>query len=51
MDLKVITLSEESQKEKDKCHMTAFPCGLQKDDTGQLIQNRNSCRHRKQTYD
>ena len=30
MDLKVILLSEVSQKEKDKCHMISLTCGIQK---------------------
>ena len=29
--------SEVSQKEKDKCHMISLTCGIQKDDTGELI--------------
>ena len=37
MDLKVILLSEVSQKEKDKCHMISLTCGIQKDVTGELI--------------
>ena len=28
MDLEVIILSEESQKEKDKYHMISFICGI-----------------------
>ena len=37
MDLKVIILSEVSQKENDKYHMRSLTCGIQKDDTGELI--------------
>ena len=29
MDLEIIILSEESQKEKDKYHMTLLTCGIQ----------------------
>ena len=28
MQLEIITLSEVSQKEKDKCHMASLPCGI-----------------------
>ena len=28
MDLNLIILSEVSQKEKDKCHMITFRCGI-----------------------
>ena len=28
MDLEMITLSEVSQTEKDKCHMTSLICGI-----------------------
>ena len=28
MDLKIVILSEVSQTEKDKCHMTSLICGI-----------------------
>ena len=43
MDLEIIILSEESQTEEDKYHMTSLICGILKNDTNELIyvQNRN----------
>ena len=37
MDLEIITLSEVSQTEKDKCHMTLLIYGILKNDTNELI--------------
>ena len=37
MDLEIIIVSEVSQKEKDKHHMTSLICGIQKNDTSELI--------------
>ena len=37
MDLEIIILSEVSQTEKDKYCMISLICGIQKDDTNELI--------------
>ena len=37
MDLEIIILSEVSQTEKDKYHMISLICGIQKNDTNELI--------------
>ena len=37
MDLEIIILSEVSQTEKNKYHMTFLICGIQKNDTNELI--------------
>ena len=37
MDLEIIKLSEVSQTEKDKFHMVSLICGIQKNDTDELI--------------
>ena len=37
MDLEIITLTEVSQSEKDKCHVTLFIGGILKNDTNELI--------------
>ena len=37
MDLKIIILSEISQTEKDKYHMTSLKCEIKKKDTNELI--------------
>ena len=37
MDLEIITLSEVSQKEKDKYHIISLICGIFKNDTNELI--------------
>ena len=42
MDLEMIILSEVSQTEKDKYHMINLICGILKNDTNELLQNRNS---------
>ena len=49
MDLEIIILSEESQR---KTNIVLLICGIfKKKDTNELIQkNRNTHRHRKQTY-
>ena len=42
MDLEIIILSEVSQKEKDKYHMMLLICGIQKNDTNELIYKTDS---------
>ena len=37
MDLEIIIVSELSQTEKDKYHMISLICGIQKNDTNELI--------------
>ena len=37
MDLEMIILSEESQTEKDKCHVISLTHGILKKDTNKLI--------------
>ena len=37
MDLEIIILSEISQAEKDKYHLISLTCGIQKNDTNELI--------------
>ena len=37
MDLEMIILNEISQTEKGKCHMMSLPCGIEKNDTNELI--------------
>ena len=37
MDLEMIILNETSQTEKGKCHMMSLPCGIEKNDTSELI--------------
>ena len=37
MDLEIIILSGVSQKDKDKYHMISLICGIQKNDTNELI--------------
>ena len=37
MDLEIIILSEVSQAEKDKYHIISLLCGIQKNDTNELI--------------
>ena len=37
MDLEIVILSEVSQTEKNKYHMTFLICGIQKNDTNELI--------------
>ena len=48
MDLEIVILSEVSQTEKDKYHMTSLICGmLKKKGTMSLFAKQS---HRKQTY-
>ena len=37
MDLQIVILSEVSQTEKEKHHMTSFICGILKNHTNELI--------------
>ena len=37
MDLEIVIQSEVSQKEKDKYRITSLICGIQKNDTDELI--------------
>ena len=37
MDLEITILSDASQTEKDKYHMISLICGIQKNDTNELI--------------
>ena len=37
MDLEIIMLSEVNQTENDKYHVIALTCGIQKNDTSELI--------------
>ena len=55
MDLEIIILSEVSQTEKDKYHMISLTCGIQKNDTNELIykteiDSQRQTHNRKQTY-
>ena len=51
MDLEIIILSETSETEKDKYRMISLICGIvKKNDTNELIKNRNRPTDRKQTY-
>ena len=51
IDLEIIILSEVSQTEKDKYHMISLICRiLKKNDTHELIKQKQTHRLRKQTY-
>ena len=45
IDLEIIILSEASQKEKDKCHMISFICGILKKDTNEPIYKTETDSH------
>ena len=50
-DLEIIILSEVNQKEKDKYHMISLVCEIFKNDTNELIKEKQTHRLQKQTYD
>ena len=51
MDLEIITLSEVSQKERDKYHRTSLICGIYKMTKMNLFaEEKQTRRYRKQTY-
>ena len=51
MQLEIIILSEVSQKEKDKYHMTSIICRIQNmAQRNQSTKQKQTHRHRKQTY-
>ena len=50
MDLEIIILNEISQKEKDKYHMISLICGIKKIQMNLFTKQKQTHRHRKQTY-
>ena len=51
MSLEDIILNEVSQREKDKCYMNSFTCGIQKlTQINLYTKQRQTYIHRKQTY-
>ena len=52
MDIGIIILNEVSQIEKNKQHIILLICGIKKKDANKLVyKEKESHRHRKQTYD
>ena len=51
MKLEIITLSEVSQKEKDKYRMIRLTCGIQNMEQMNYPQNGNRLKHREQACD
>ena len=50
MDLEIIILSEVSQREEDKYHMISLTYGILKNDINELTKQKETHRHREQTY-